>query len=553
MRPRWLSVLAVLVVAVLAVGACTSTPAPSPSSSPSGAARSGGTFTFAQSGDAAALDPWNVTDGNSLQVTEQIFESLVAYKPTTFEIVPHLADSWTQSTDKTQWTFKLHPGIKFSDGTDFDADAVAFNFNRAMNTKFPYRNAKPVADDYGYWGDMWGGFDKDSIITNVEAFDKVTVRFTTKTPFGPFLANMGMGTFGLVSPTSIKADQDGWMLPGSKGAAGTGPFMFTPGSWKKDQQIDLARNPSYWKKDDKGAQLPYLDKVVIRFIKDTQSRLAELKAGTINGMRDFTPADIPSIQGDANLQIIARPSFNIGYLGINVHKAPLDKIEVRKAIAMGINKQAIADTIYAKQAKPATQFLVKGLIGYDESADFYKYDVDGAKKLLADAKVTTPIELNLWWMPVSRPYYPEPQKIATAYQTDLAKIGINAKLNSIDWTTYRTKARANEFDLWLLGWTGDNGDPDNWVCVFFCNPKQNGSWDSATATQAIKLMQDGAKETDTAKRDAIYKQVSGLIKQDIPRIPMFNSEVPVAASKKVTGYVPHPKGSEEFVLVQVSK
>ncbi|OLE43563.1 MAG: hypothetical protein AUI36_23775 [Cyanobacteria bacterium 13_1_40CM_2_61_4] len=361
-----------------------------------------------------------------------------------------------------------------------------------------------------------------------------------------------MGTFGLISPKSIKDSPDGFMLPGSKSAAGTGPFMFQPGAWQKDQQITLVKNPSYWRKDDKGAALPYIDKLVMRFITDTQARLAELKAGTIDGMRDFTPADIPGIKSDPNLQLISRPSFNVGYLGMNVHKAPLDKLDVRKAIAMAINKQAIADSIYGGQAKPATQFLVKGVIGYDESADFYKYDPDGAKKLLQQAGVSNP-EIDLWYMPVSRPYYPEPKKIAEAFQSDLAKVGINAKLNTIDWTTYRTNARKNMFGLWLLGWTGDNGDPDNWVCVFFCNPKENGSWDTTKATQAIKLMKDAASETDTTKRGELYKQTSQIIRDDVPRVPMFNAEVPVAASKKVQGYLPHPKGSEEFTLVQISK
>ncbi len=555
MRPRWLSVLVLLVVAAFAVSACAA-PAPPGGASPTAtaAARKGGTFTFAQSGDAAALDPWNVTDGNSLQVTEQIFEPLVTYKPTSFEIVPYLAESWTVSADKTQWVFKLRQGVKFHDGTDFDAEAVVFNFSRGRETKFPYRNTKPVADDYEYYSDMWGGYDNDSVITRIEAFDKYTVRFTTKVPFGPFLANMGMGTFGIVSPKSIKDNVETWMLPGTQGAAGTGPFLFKPGAWQKDQQITLERNPNYWQKDAKGAQLPYLDKVVIRFIKDTQARLAELKAGTIDGMRDFSPADVPGVKADPNLQIIPRPSFNVAYLGLNTKKAPTDKLEVRKAIAMAINKKAIAETIYSGTARPATQFLVPGIIGYDDSVkDFLAYDPDGAKKVLADAKITTPIEVELWWMPVSRPYYPDPKKIAEAFASDLAKVGINAKLNSIDWTTYRTKARSNEFGTWLLGWTGDNGDPDNWVCVFFCNPKQAGSWDTPVAQQAIKLMKDAASETDNAKRADLYKQVSKLIQAEIPRVPMFNADPPVAASKKVAGYVPHPKGSELFTLVQVNK
>jgi peptide/nickel transport system substrate-binding protein len=545
----------VLVAAAFAISACQPTPTggPSPAPSPTGVARTGGTFIYGQSGDAAALDPWNVTDGNSLQVTEQIFESLVTYKPQSFEIEPNLATKWEVSTDKKSWVFTLREGVKFHDGTDFDADAVVFNFERARDTKHPYRPSKPVADNFAYYGDMWAGFDADSVITKVEAVDKRTVRFTTSVPFGPLLANMGMGTFGLISPKSIRDNQDGWMLPGSMGAAGTGAFMFKPGAWQKDQQITLERNPNYWRKDAQGAQLPHLDKLVIRFITDTQARLAELKAGTIHAMRDFTPADIPAITADPNLQLIDRPSFNVGYLGLNIKKPPLDKLEVRKAIAHAIDKQAIATTIYAGKAKPATQFLVQGVIGYDESIkDFYPYNPDEAKRLLQQAGVANP-EIDLWWMPVSRPYFPEPKRIAEAFASDLARVGIKAQLQTIDWTTYRTQARTNVFDTWLLGWTGDNGDPDNWVCVFFCNMKENGSWDTPKGTQAVQLMKDAASETDNTKRAELYKQVTKLIQEDVPRIPMFNAQVPVAASKKVSGYVPHPKGSEELYPIKVSQ
>lgn len=562
MRSRFLSVLAALVVVALAMSACAPPAPPAPAgASPTSAAkaRAGGTFTFGQSGDAAVIDPWNVTDGNSLQVTEQIYDTLVDYEPTGFKIVPRLATKWEKSADGTQWTFTLREGVKFHDGTDFDAEAVVFNFERGRNTKHQYRG-KPIADQYQYYESMWNGFDNDSVITKVEAVDKKTVRFTTKTPFAPFLANMGMNTFGIVSPKSVKDDPDNWATPGSKGAAGTGPFVFKPGGWQKDQQITLERNPSYWQKDSQGQQLPYVDKVVIRFVKDTQARLAELKAGTLDAAHLFSPADIPTVKGDPNLQIIPRPSFNVAYLGVNHTKAPLDKVDVRKAVAMAINKKAIAETIYGGAARPASQFLPPGIgmVGYDDAVkDFYPYDPDQAKKLLQQAGATN-LKLDFWYMPVSRPYYPEPKRIAEAFASDLAKVGITAELRTVDWTTYRKQARANEYSLWLLGWTGDNGDPDNWLCVFFCPlvkdgkdlPIQGGGWSNPAAW---KLLRDAARETDQARRDTLYKQVSKIVQDEIPRIPMFHADQPVFASKKVQGFQPHPKGSEPFTLVWLSR
>lgn len=559
---------AIALVAALALVATACAPSAGTGATPTGAAAtsaaataaggvvSGGTFRFAQSGDPTVLDPWNVTDGNSLLVTRQIFESLVDYEPTGFKIVPKLAESWSPSPDGKTWTFNLRKGVKFHDGTDFNADAVVFNFDRARQAKSQYRG-KPIGDEYAYYSDMWNGFDNDSIITKVEAKDPNTVVFTLKSGFGPFLANMAMPPFAIVSPKSIKDDPDGWMTLNSKGAAGTGPFTYKPGAWQKGQQITLEKNTSYWQKDKDGKALPYLDKVVLRFIGDETSRVAELRAGTVDAIRDFSPANIPTIKADANLQIVPRPAFNIAYLGINVAMKPFDNANVRKAIAMGIDKQAIVQAIYAGEAKAASQFLVPGMVGYDDSvADFYKFDREAAKKLVTDAG--GPFTIDLWYMPVSRPYYPDPKKIAEAFASDLGKIGITANLKTQDWTPYRKDARENKYGLWLLGWTGDNGDPDNFLNVFFHpkvvdgkdTPIEAGNWSNPSAWDLLRKAQ---VETDSAKRADLYKQVSKIVQTEIPRIPMFHANPPTGTSKKVNGFIPHPTGGEAFTAVWLAK
>ena len=566
MHPRLRTLGPALATLALIAGACGG-PAPAATTAPATAAASaasaapkvatGGTFRFAQSGDISALDPWNVTDGNSLLVTRQIYEGLVDYEPTGFKIVPKLSTAWTTSADGKTWTFTLRDGVKFHDGTDFNADAVVFNFERARFKKNQFRPSKPVADDFEYYQDQWNGYDDDSVITSVVAKDPKTVVFTTKTPFGPFLANMAMSAFPIVSPKSIKDDVDGWLLPNSKGAAGTGPFVFKPGAWQKSQQITLERNPTYWAKDPNGQALPYLDKVTFRFISDTAARIAELKSGTVDAIRDFSPADIATVKADANLQVIPRPPFNIAYLGVNLSIKPLDNLKVRQAIAQAINKKAIVDTIYGGEAKAASQFLVPGMLGYDESVtDFYKYDPEAAKKALAEGG--GPFTTDLWYMPVSRPYYPDPKKIAEAFAADLAKIGITANLKSVDFTTYRKDARENKYPLWLLGWTGDNGDPDNFLNVFFHpkvvsgkdTPIEAGAWSNPPAWDLLRKAQ---VETDPAKRADLYKQVSKIVQNEVPRIPMFHANPPTATTKKVLGFVPHPTGGEAFTLVSLAK
>ncbi len=564
MTRRIWSASALLLILTLVAGACAPQSAPSGQSSPgataaaTAAAVTGGNFRFGQSGDITVLDPWNVTDGNSLLVTRQIFESLVDYEPTGFKIVPKLATKWEQSSDGKTWTFTLRDGVKFHDGTDFNAEAVVFNFERGRNTKHPQRG-KPIGDEYAYFGDMWNGFDNDSVITSITAKDPKTVVFTTKTGFGPFLANMAMPPFAIVSPKSIKDDPDGWMTVGSKAAAGTGPFQFKAGAWQKDAQIVLDKNTTYWAKDDKGAALPYLDKVTFRFIKDTAARIAELKAGSVDAIKDFSPQDIATLKVDPNLGIIPRPSFNIAYVGVNHSVKPFDNVNARKAVAHAINKGAIAQALYAGEAKAASQFLVPGMLGYDESVtDFYKYDEAAAKKALADAGLPNGFETDLWYMPVSRPYYPDPKKIAEAFAADLAKVGIKATLKTQDWTPYRKDARENKYGLWLLGWTGDNGDPDNFLNVFFKpkvvegkdTPIEGGAWSNP---QAWAVLRQAQTETSDSKRSELYKQVSKIIQQEVVRIPTFHANPPTGTTKKVQGFVPHPTGGEAFTRIILAK
>lgn len=505
------------------------------------------------SGDPSALDPWNVVDGNSLQVTQQIFESLVTYDDQTFEIRPSLAVSWQVSADKRQWTLKLRDGVKFHDGSDFNSEAVVFNFDRARLTSFKYRNKTPVADDYDYYQSMWGGFDDASLLIKVEAFDRLTVRFTTKTPFGPFLPTLAMATFGMVSPASIKADPDGWMRPTSASAAGTGPFMFAPGAWVKDDEITLVRNPSYWRTDERGTRLPYVDRVRLRTIPETEFRVAALRGGQVDAIQDFSPADLPLLRSDPKVTLLERAPNNVGYVRFNTTHPPLDKPDVRKALAMAIDRQSLIDSVFGGLAMPASQFLVPGMVGYDDGVkEFQAYDLEAARRLLLGANAAQ-FELELWYMDVARPYFPDPKRAAELIAADMRRLGITVVLRSIDFTSYRDRAKRNELQAWLLGWTGDNGDPDNFMCVLFCNVSQNGAWSDSSAQQAVRLLRDAATETDTMRRAELYRQASRVVQKSVPAVPIAHGDVPVAVSRLVSGYVPHPRGSEPFTSVRVAR
>jgi peptide/nickel transport system substrate-binding protein len=294
-------------------------------------------------------------------------------------------------------------------------------------------------------------------------------------------------------------------------------------------------------------------------VKDTAARLAELKAGSLDAMRDFSPLDIPTVKADARLRIVPRPPFNLGYIGLNLSAPPFNDLRVREALAHAIDEGAVIRALYAGEGSPATQFLVPGMLGFDDSVtDFRPYDPARAKDLLAQAGYPSGFATELWYMPVSRPYYPENKKIAEVFASYLGKIGVTTTLQTADWTTYRARARENKLPIWLFGWIGDNGDPDNFLNVFF-HPKVVDGKETATefgawvAPEVWQLLRKAQTETQAAVRADLYKQVSRIVHKEIPRIPILYAKPPTATTARVRDYVPHPSNAEPFTGVWMER
>lgn len=532
----------VLAATVLALSACQAAPPPglaTPVPTPAGGVDVGGSFRVALTGDVTTLDPWNASDSNTMLVTRQIFETLVDYEPGGLRIVPKLAESWSVSSDGRSWTFALRRGVKFHDGTDLDAAAVALSFDRARQSAHPLRGGLG-ADRYRAYAALLEGFDDLSIIARVEAKDAATVVITTKMPFGPLLAALAMPTFAVVSPRSMRDDVAGWSTPASSGAAGTGPFVFQPGAWQSGSQIALERNAAYWMKDQAGAALPYADRVVFRVIKDETSRIAELRAGTIDVVRDITTSVLATVKADPNLQVIARPAFNVTYLGMAATIAPFDKLEVRRAIAIAIDKPLLATALYSGVGRPASQLLVPGMLGYDESVvEFYRYDTAAAKRLLADAGLPIGFVTELHYPATWRAQYPDPKRVAESVAADLARIGITATVRAQEAGTYRADIRADRLPLWIGDAVGESADPDSFY-------PDGGAWAGDVVRE---LLRRARYEADASKRTELYKQVSKLIQQDAARVPLMHADTLVAATKKTRGLSPHPIGVESYAQI----
>ena len=498
------------------------------------------TLVFGRGGDSVGLDPAYETDGNSFMVCDNLFEALVAYADESTALVPGLAKSWDISADGKTYTFHLQEGVTFHDGTPFNANAVVFSIGRMMkdrNVKFfgqgwdiPAQERPP---------EYWVSMEMDDTIGSIEAVDDSTVVFKLKRVEAPFLANMGMDFADIISPTAFLKNPKEFL----RNPVGTGPFKFA--EWVKDDRIVLEKNTDYW--DKTGG--PYLDKLVFRSIPENSVRFLELKTGNIHICQFPNPADIDMARKDSNLILPTQPGMNVGYLSFNHTKEPWkSNINLRKAIAHGINRKAIVDNIYQGMGQVAKNPIPPTMWGYNTSVPGYAYDVELAKKYLADAGYPEGKglgEITLWSMPVPRPYNPEGQKIGVAMAADLKKLGITARIVSYDWGTYlkRQREQPADMDLFQLGWTGDNGDPDNFLAVLFDGLASSAirtQWHNATYHD---LMLKGKQTVDQAKRTKIYEDALQLMFDECPVIPVAHSTVIWPSLKSVTNFKLHPTGS----------
>ncbi|RHW34776.1 ABC transporter substrate-binding protein [Lysinibacillus yapensis] len=487
-------------------------------------------LVFGRGGDSVSLDPAIVTDGESFKVTENIYETLLNFGEQDTTINPGLAKEWEVSEDGLTYTFHLQEGVKFHDGTDFNAEAVVKNIERWKGG---------AEEQYYYFHSMFKAEGED-VIASVEAADEYTVVFTLSRPQAPFLKNIAMSPFAIASPTAFEAAGDKF----GDNPVGTGPFRFV--EWKRNDSITVEKNEEYWQEG-----LPKLDTIIFRAIPDNSARLNALVTGEIDLADGINPSDAATIEGNAELQLIERPSMNIGYLGLTNTRPPFDNKLVRQAVNYAVDKQALVDAFFQGRAEVAVNPMPSTISGYNEEITGYEYNPEKAKELLAEAGYDGS-EIELWAMPVPRPYMPDGQKVAEAIQKNLADVGIPSKIVTFEWATYLEKAKNGEADAFLLGWTGDNGDADNFIYTLLDKDTiGSNNYSYYSNDEVHKLLIAAQSEIDEEKRNELYKQAQEIIFEDAPWVPLAHSTPLLAGKKGVANYLPHPTGSESLINVSM--
>lgn len=552
MRKGLKVLLAVVVIALMAAAATLAANSRTE-------ATGGDTLVFGAVAEPTSLDGAVVSDGPSLNVIDQLTEGLVALKPGTTTVIPSLAKSWSAKSGGRVWTFKLRTGVRFHDGTPFNAKAVCANFDRWYNFTGAFASD---STSYYYYTVFAGykkkaaGLDNNPLYRSCKAQGDSTATITLRRANAAFLGALSLTAFHIQSPTAMAKygankgtlSKDGVFTPGGQygvpggQAVGTGPFKLE--SWKIGDKLVMVRNDDYWGKK------AFLRRVIYRAIPDNAARLQALQTGEIQGYDLVEPQDIATIKKNSKLKILDRPAFNVAYVTINQAVKPFDNILVRQAVAHGLDRAGVVSSFYAGRGEVANEFMPPQVTGYSKSVKKYPYNPEKAKQLLQQAGLTLPVEVEFWYpTDVSRPYMPDPARNFQAFAASLNKSGFKVIPKSAPWRPdYVGRVQAGTAGaLNLIGWTGDFGDPDNFIGTFFRTRQSQWGFNNP---KIFNLLNKALIETNAAKRKALYVQANNLIMNFLPGVPYAHTRPALAFQKNVAGYKPSPVNLESWATVR---
>ena len=506
-------VVALAMCATLLLAGCGSKTAGTTGST-GGASAANDTFTFAQGADPRGLDPALVDDGESSKIISNIYEGLLKYAPDSTKVEPSLAESWIVSPDGLSYTFKLRQGVKFQDGTDFNADAVKFNIDRQIPPK--------VTADMSYGPFVYGS------VKNVVVVDPNTVTINLTAKNTAFLANLAMSLAApIVSPKAL-ADGNNSVM---EAPVGTGPYKFV--KWAKGENVVLVRNDDYWGEKAK------IKNVVFRIISDNSARVLALNNGEVDMIDGIDATVVDKITQGGN-KLFEAPGMNVNYMAYNTTTSMFKDVAARKAVSQAINVDELVKSLYQGYSEKATTILPSFVPGYDASVQQVGYDAAAAKAGLAAAGIT---KIHMITYSNPRPYNAATgSALAGAIQGYLQKVGVTCTIDTYDWTTYKDKVKAGDYDIAFYGWIGDNGDPDNFLNLLADkDPSMNiARWQDPAYIGMIKKALSTPNGPD---RDAQYGAVEKYAAERAIWLPISHAKMLAGYRPNVSGFIYHVTGN----------
>ena len=488
------------------------------------AAAAPGTLVIGLVAEPTSLDPGQLTDINSMKLLGAMYDTLVRFKPDSFDLAPSLATSWDISSDLMLYTFKLRPGVKFHDGTDFNADAVKFTYDRLLDPNGPYADTGPFPFAPGYYGS----------IAETIAVDPLTVQFRLNRQDASLINAFTLNTGRIVSPQAVKTSRKNF----AQNPVGTGPFKFV--SWDHNVRITLTANPDYWD----GA--PALSQLIFRPLVDEQTRITEFLSGGVDVIFDVPPDNIGQVKGNPDAVFLEQPGPHVWWVTLNVQKPPFDNVLVRRAVNYAVNKDALTQDILKGTGTPSVGPIPPAIgWAYTDQVTQYNYDPDRAQELLKQSGVLMPINVT-FWVTESGSGMQSPKTMGTAIQADLAAIGVNAQIPTFEWGAFLNRygsGLGDEASMAELSWMFDSGDPahmlPNNLYGPACSPKgfNGGCYQNSNVDL---LMNAALKINDREQRGAVYRQIQQIVADDAPWIFVDNQIQNAATSTRVNGLKLHP-------------
>jgi peptide/nickel transport system substrate-binding protein len=503
MVSRFVRPLAILLLAALVLVACGSAPSGAPAAS-SGGAQSNATITISLNADPPSLDPAFSSAFVDRQVHNSIYDKLVDLDPGG-KIVPMLATEWKVSDDGLTYTFTLREGVKFHDGTDFNAEAVKTNLERYKTDEKSTRKNELGA------------------VQSIEATDPKTIKITLKQPFAPFLSVLTDRSGMMVSPKAV-TDQKGDIR---NQPVGTGPFKYE--SRVKGDTITLVRNDQYWQS---GA--PKAAKIVYKILTDPNTALINLKSGQVDFTDSLPPQEVANLKSDSNFAVVNE--VGLGYQGIwfNTKAAPLDNKQVRQAIDMLIDRDELVRVLFSGTATPGKSPFAKSNLAFGDSDAYTKPDVEKAKQLLAQAGVPNPsFTLKVGTSAIQAQF-------GQLVQNFLKPAGIDMQIEKVEFGTLLDQMDNKNYQAAALGWSG-RPDPDQNIYDFFVTDGAQN--DSAFANPKVdELLKDARTQNDAAKRKADYDQAMQLLHDEVPYVFLYHANNVFGMTNKISGFTYVPDG-----------